>query len=195
MMSEPETTPTREGSTPAPAPAETEQEPPMDDDADLDMVDADDLVLGDAAATVLPAVPPADEAGATTQSRRRDKGLKEFLNAVDDYAPIIPDAVTDYYLAKAGFESSDVRIKRLLALATQKFVADVATDAYQYSRIRSASGSASSSNPSNMQFRGRVPGAGAGGSGGQGKVVLTMEDLASALSEYGVNVHRPEFYR
>ena len=88
--------------------------------------------------------------------------------------------------------------KRLLALATQKFVADIATDAYQYSRIRSASSSTSSSNPSNIQFRGRVGGIGAAagaGGGGQGKVVLTMEDLASALSEYGVNVHRPEFYR
>jgi transcription initiation factor TFIID subunit 10 len=27
------------------------------------------------------------------------------------------------------------------------------------------------------------------------KVVLTMEDLSSALSEYGLNVSRPDFYR
>ncbi|KAK9454792.1 transcription initiation factor TFIID 23-30kDa subunit-domain-containing protein [Dipodascopsis uninucleata] len=148
---------------------------------------------------------------------RRDKSLKEFLEMMDDFAPIIPDAVTDYYLMKSGFESSDVRIKRLLALATQKFVSDIATDAYQYSRIRSAwSANSSSANASATlpaqggQFRGgtgagRVGvgggiggGLGATGGSGQGsggKVVLTMEDLASALAEYGVNIHRPEFYR
>ncbi|KAK9237079.1 transcription initiation factor TFIID 23-30kDa subunit-domain-containing protein [Lipomyces kononenkoae] len=140
---------------------------------------------------------------------RRDKSLKEFLGMMDEFAPIIPDAVTDYYLMKAGFESSDIRIKRLLALATQKFVSDIATDAYQYSRIRSAwSAGSASSNPAAAtgQFRAAVPprfGGGGGGVGGaasgvggsSGKVVLTMEDLSSALAEYGVNVHRPEFYR
>ncbi|KAK9329786.1 transcription initiation factor TFIID 23-30kDa subunit-domain-containing protein [Lipomyces starkeyi] len=162
---------------------------------------------------------------------RRDKSLKEFLDMMEEFAPIIPDAVTDYYLMKAGFESSDIRMygivlfkhwvrandrdrKRLLALATQKFVSDIATDAYQYSRIRSTwSAGSTSSNPAAApgQFRAGMPsrfgggGGGVGGVGGggiaggsgsgSGKVVLTMEDLSSALAEYGVNVHRPEFYR
>lgn len=136
------------------------------------------------------------------QLQRKDKSLKEFLNSMDEYAPIIPDAVTDYYLAKAGFETSDRRIKRLLALATQKFVSDLASDAYQYSRIRSASSVSSSSNP---QARARAlmaananPGQGTGStvpSSNQGKLVLTMEDLGNALSEYGLNIKRPDFYR
>ncbi|KAA8902061.1 hypothetical protein TRICI_005949 [Trichomonascus ciferrii] len=131
---------------------------------------------------------------------RKDKSLKEFLNTMDDYAPVIPDAVTDYYLAKSGFETSDRRIKRLLALATQKFVSDIACDAYQYSRIRSSSSVANSSNP---QARARALVAGMSGgqqnapssSGNQGKTVLTMEDLGNALAEYGLNVKRPDFYR
>ncbi|KAK9477651.1 putative transcription initiation factor TFIID subunit [Lipomyces japonicus] len=185
-----------------------EHEKDKDNDNDKDDDDEAAREAADAAAAAVP--PPLPGLGT-----RRDKSLKEFLNMMDDFTPIIPDAVTDYYLMKAGFESSDVRIKRLLALATQKFVADIATDAYQYSRIRSAwsssSSSSSSSNPAaassggqfkpNLQARfagsGMATGGagGGGGSGSSGKVVLTMEDLASALAEYGVNVHRPEFYR
>lgn len=41
------------------------------------------------------------------------------------------------------------------------------------------------------------PGFGGGGQGGsgQGRTVLTMEDLGMAVSEYGVSVKRGEFYR
>jgi transcription initiation factor TFIID subunit 10 len=55
--------------------------------------------------------------------------------------PQIPDAVTHYYMTKAGLPpppQTDPRLARLLALATQKFIADVAADAYQYSRIRAS---------------------------------------------------------
>lgn len=153
---------------------------------------------------------------------RKDKTLKEVLDMMDsEFAPIIPDAVTDYYLAKNGFESSDIKIKRLLALATQKFVLDIAQDAYEYSRIRSASSVYNSSNPqvrakqllqgqqyANQQL---ITGAGSNAANGgdqqqpshnssnagnqQGKIVLTMEDLSNALKEYGLNTSRPEFYR
>ncbi|RVD81907.1 uncharacterized protein DFL_009754 [Arthrobotrys flagrans] len=134
---------------------------------------------------------------------RRERNLREFLGMMDEYAPIIPDAVTDYYLSLSGFQTSDVRIKRLLALATQKFIADIAADAYQYARIRT-----SSSNANAFTAGGAIPGAaggalgGAGGGGGYatsgrrgGRMVLTMDDLGGAVAEYGVNTKRPEFYR
>ncbi|KAL6454781.1 TAF10 Transcription initiation factor TFIID subunit 10 [Candida maltosa Xu316] len=152
---------------------------------------------------------------------RKDKTLKEVLDMMDgDFAPIIPDAVTDYYLAKNGFETSDVKIKRLLALATQKFISDIAQDAYEYSRIRSASAVYNSSNPQvraklllqGQQYANQQSLNGNANNGGendqqqsqqshsnagnqQGKIVLTMEDLSNALSEYGMNTSRPEFYR
>ncbi|ROW12035.1 hypothetical protein VPNG_05193 [Cytospora leucostoma] len=72
---------------------------------------------------------------------RKDTSLKEFLSKIDDYAPIIPDGVTNYYMTKAGLPpppQTDPRLAKLLALATQKFVADIAADAYQYSRIRAS---------------------------------------------------------
>ncbi|KAK0723294.1 transcription initiation factor TFIID 23-30kDa subunit-domain-containing protein, partial [Lasiosphaeria miniovina] len=164
-------------------------------------------------------VPIPDSKAAT----RKDASLKEFLNKMDDYAPVIPDAVTNYYMTRAGLPpppQTDQRLARLLALATQKFVADIAADAYQYSRIRASNTSANNpmgslgaaagfpapGQPANQpgnkdQARGaplgiQRPGYGGGGQGGsQNRTVLTMEDLGMAVGEFGVNVKRSEFYR
>ncbi|KAH6613253.1 transcription initiation factor TFIID 23-30kDa subunit-domain-containing protein [Chaetomium tenue] len=170
----------------------------------------------------------ADDAPAPTVSEpklptRKDASLKEFLNKMDDYAPIIPDAVTNYYMTRAGLPpppQTDQRLARLLALATQKFIADIAADAYQYSRIRASNTNANNpmgnlgaaagfpipGQPTNQpgnkdQGRGgplgiQRPGYGGGGQGGsQNRTVLTMEDLGMAVGEFGVNVKRSEFYR
>ncbi|KAF9171404.1 Transcription initiation factor TFIID subunit 10 [Mortierella sp. AD011] len=119
--------------------------------------------------------------GAALQSRkeeelnRKDRTLAEFLPMMENYNPIIPDAVTDYYLSRTGFDCDDVRIKRLLALAAQKFVSDIATDAFQYCKVRQQS-----------QKR-AAPGK-------EKKTVLTMEDLSDALGEYGINVKKPDYF-
>ncbi|KAI5817201.1 transcription initiation factor TFIID 23-30kDa subunit-domain-containing protein, partial [Pyronema omphalodes] len=158
-------------------------------------------LLGGAA--IAPLLPPA----------RKDKNLREFLDMMDEYAPIIPDAVTDYYLSLSGLQTNDIRLKRLLALATQKFIADIAADAYQYSRIRqnssnaggapglgvptgAAAGVTTGGGGGSLRPAARPGFGGGGGSGGTaGRTVLTMEDLGSAVGEYGVNTRRPEFYR
>ncbi|KAF2761907.1 transcription initiation factor IID, TAF10 subunit [Pseudovirgaria hyperparasitica] len=155
---------------------------------------------------------------------KKDATLREFMSKMDDYAPIIPDAVTNYYLSIAGLPpppQTSPHLARLLALATQKFIADIAADAYQYSRIRSsntssanamglapgvpgaaggpAAGAAAASKEGSKGAALGVqrPGFGGGGQGGagQGRTVLTMEDLGMAAGEYGVNVKRSEFYR
>ncbi|KAI1918791.1 hypothetical protein LOZ58_006173 [Ophidiomyces ophidiicola] len=173
---------------------------------------------------------------------KKHTSLREFLGQMDEYAPIIPDAVTAHYLTIAGLpppgngpNQTPPHLARLLALATQKFIADIAADAYQYSRIR-ASNSSTSNNPmgainvtaglnvaanqtgniagaggqgstgeqqgkgkggtSGMHLGVQRSGFGGGGQGsGQGKTVLTMEDLGMAVAEYGVTVKRGEFYR
>ncbi|KAF1799879.1 transcription initiation factor TFIID 23-30kDa subunit-domain-containing protein [Mucor lusitanicus] len=107
------------------------------------------------------------------ENPKKSKTMAEFLASMDNYAPIIPDAVTDYYLNKSGFDCDDVRIKRLLALATQKFVADIATDAFQFCKVRQS---------------------GNRKSGKERKTVLTMEDLTAALADYGVNIKKPDYY-
>ncbi|PKY03655.1 transcription initiation factor IID, TAF10 subunit [Aspergillus campestris IBT 28561] len=180
----------------------------------------------------------ADALAAAAAPSKKETSLREFLGKMDEYAPIIPDAVTAHYLTLAGLpppgngpNQTPPHLARLLALATQKFVADIAADSYQYARIR-ASNSSSASNPmgslnaasglgmpagaagaaagaaagpSGADAKGKAgahlgiqrPGFGGGGSGGsgQGRTVLTMEDLGMAVSEYGVSVKRGEFYR
>ncbi|KAI4786470.1 transcription initiation factor IID, TAF10 subunit [Aureobasidium sp. EXF-8845] len=156
---------------------------------------------------------------------KKDVALRDFLSKMDEYAPIIPDAVTNYYLTLAGLPpppATPPHLARLLALAAQKFIADIAADAYQYSRIRSTN--TTSNNPltglggaagfgmmpteeggakgkgkdagKGAQLGGPRPGYGGGGVGSSGgRTVLTMEDLGMAVGEYGVNVKRGEFYR
>ncbi|CAK7270980.1 hypothetical protein SEPCBS57363_004383 [Sporothrix epigloea] len=121
-----------------------------------------------------PSQPSALDARALTTPK--DISLKDFLNKMDDYAPIIPDAVTNYYMTKAGLPpppQTDQRLARLLALATQKFVADIAADAYQYSRVRASNSSSAASNPmgnlggsAGFSLPGQPGAAGAGGGGG-----------------------------
>ena len=118
-----------DGSNDLPLPPTAEQEP---SDNPLPTTNTQDLQ------TVLePRIP-----------QKKDASLRSFLSKMDDYTPLIPDAVTDYYLTLAGLPpppETDRRLARLLALATQKFVADIAADAYQYSRIRSTN--TTSNNP------------------------------------------------
>ncbi|XP_003963314.1 transcription initiation factor TFIID subunit 10 [Takifugu rubripes] len=102
--------------------------------------------------------------------------LADFLMQLEEYTPTIPDAVTGYYLNRAGFEASDPRIIRLISLASQKFISDIANDALQYCKMK---GTASGSSRSKTKDK---------------KYTLTMEDLAPALSEYGVNVKKPHYF-
>lgn len=89
--------------------------------------------------------------------------------------------MTAHYLTVAGLpppgtgpNQTPPHLARLLALATQKFVADVATDAYQYTRIRNSN---SASNPTgainvaaglNVANQGQAGGGGGGAAGGGG---------------------------
>ncbi|KAL8796568.1 MAG: hypothetical protein Q9182_007345 [Xanthomendoza sp. 2 TL-2023] len=158
---------------------------------------------------------------------QKDITLQEFLAKMDDYAPIIPDAVTSHHLTLAGLPpppTTPLPLARLLALATQKFIADIAADAYQYSRMRAGNSTSAASTAPGIPGgasgaggptqggaaggaeggKGKVgqhalgqqrAGYGGGGGGSTGRAVLTMEDLGCAVGEYGVNVKRGEFYR
>lgn len=129
---------------------------------------------------------------------QKDQELAQFLLKMDDYKPVIPDEVAAYYLQRVGFECTDVRIQRLLALACQKFVADIAQDAFGYARTRTGQApggrqgplipNANSANLSN----GNQPGTSTRKD--RTRTVLTQEDLSQALGEYGINASRAPYY-
>ncbi|XP_041378045.1 transcription initiation factor TFIID subunit 10-like isoform X2 [Gigantopelta aegis] len=101
--------------------------------------------------------------------------LSDFVLQLDDYAPTIPDSVTAFYLNKAGFEASDPRIVRLVSLAAQKFISDIANDALQHCKMRASGQSAKKQ-------------------GKDKKHTLSMDDLAPALAEYGINIKKHPYF-
>jgi transcription initiation factor TFIID subunit 10 len=103
--------------------------------------------------------------------------LSDFMLQLEDYTPTIPDAVTKHYLATSGFDTTDPRVLRLVSLAAQKFVSDVANDALQHCKMRNA-GQAVAKNNKNKDR----------------KFVMTMEDLGQALGNQGVTVKKPPYY-
>ncbi|KAK3177681.1 hypothetical protein Dsin_015210 [Dipteronia sinensis] len=107
-----------------------------------------------------------------------DTALTEFLASLMDYTPTIPDELVEHYLAKSGFHCPDVRLTRLVAVATQKFVAEVASDALQQCKARQ---SAVVKDKRDRQQKDK-------------RLILTMEDLSKALRESGVNVKHQEYF-
>ncbi|XP_021755594.1 transcription initiation factor TFIID subunit 10-like [Chenopodium quinoa] len=107
-----------------------------------------------------------------------DAALSEFLASLMDYTPTIPDELVEHYLAKSGFQCPDVRLIRLVAVATQKFISEVATDAFQHCKARQSSVVKDKRDKQQKEKR----------------LVLTMEDLSRALREYGVNLKHQEYF-
>ncbi|EME26670.1 Transcription initiation factor TFIID subunit 10 [Galdieria sulphuraria] len=101
--------------------------------------------------------------------------IEKLLESLENYQPAFPDALVRYYLAKSGFQTDDIRAERLVALAAQKFVADVANDALNHVKLRQQSQATSKKSKEN-------------------EVILTVEDLSKALEEYGVHLKKPPYY-
>ncbi|KAG2403720.1 Transcription initiation factor TFIID subunit 10 Protein [Vigna angularis] len=112
-----------------------------------------------------------------------DTALSDFLASLMDYTPTIPDELVEHYLAKSGFQCPDVRLTRLVAVATQKFVAEVAGDALQYVYFTHCK-ARQATIPKDKRDKQQK----------DKRLVLTMEDLSKALREYGVNLRHQEYF-
>ncbi|KZV66137.1 putative transcription initiation factor tfiid subunit 10 [Peniophora sp. CONT] len=95
-----------------------------------------------------------------------------------DHEPLIPDEVIDYYLQRVGFDCQEPRL--YLALAAQKFVSDTTADAYQHARIRMNSQGGRARGNARARYTSRT--------------TPSMEDLSSALGEYGIDARKLEFF-
>lgn len=84
-----------------------------------------------------------------------------------------------HYLNRSGFNCPDERVKRLIAVAAQKFVSDIATEALGIARARS-------------QHKGKRDAAAAAAT--DGKLVLTTEELSIAAQRHGIAVKKPKFF-
>jgi len=107
--------------------------------------------------------------------------IAAFLESLDEFTPTIPDGLTNHYLKRSGIKEPDVRITRLISLAAQKFVTQIALDARQCAQQRSE-----------MMARERRD---RGYDAKEKRAVLTMEDVSAALGEYGVNVKKPPYFQ
>ncbi|KAL5201732.1 hypothetical protein ABZP36_036086 [Zizania latifolia] len=107
-----------------------------------------------------------------------EAALTEFLSSLMDYTPTIPDELVEHYLGRSGFHCPDLRLTRLVAVATQKFISDIASDSLQHCKARVA---APIKDNKSKQPKDR-------------RLVLTMDDLSKALREHGVNLKHPEYF-
>ncbi|KAL3283306.1 hypothetical protein HHI36_006454 [Cryptolaemus montrouzieri] len=106
--------------------------------------------------------------------------LSDFLMQLEDYHPTIPDAVTGHILRTSGFEPKDPRLLRLISIAAQKFISDIANDALQHCKMRTSN----SSNSTSKSTKGAK----------DRRYCLTMEDLTPALAEFGITIRKPQYY-
>lgn len=99
--------------------------------------------------------------------------MVELLRELQDYTPEIPDGVLVDLLAEQGFETDDPTVRKLIALATRKFLSEIANDAIQIARNRVAN---------DRKARAK-----------EFPVTVMPSDLAEPLASVGIHLAQPEY--
>lgn len=97
------------------------------------------MVIGNEENSPSPASPPMEQEDSPPLPPPPSEALGELLEQMEDYIPTVPDAMTARYLNQAGFETMDPRIVRIISVAAQKFISDIANDALQHCKTRTSS--------------------------------------------------------
>lgn len=98
--------------------------------------------------------------------------MDNILQAIEEFDSSIPDEVVHHFLNVAGMQTCDPRITKLIAIAAQKFIHDIVSDSLQHCKLRGTQGKKNK----------------------EKKYTLAIEDLASALAEYGIEVRRQQYF-
>ena len=107
------------------------------------------------------------------------RGIVKFLEEVDEYKPTVPEAVVRQYLQLGGTATDDPRTLKLVALATDNFLANIVKEARDIGKLRVGN---KRPNPN---------GSGGGGEDPDADVPLTMEDIAESLRSKGIKITKP----
>ena len=126
----------------------------------------------------------------TAPTEEEVRQSEELLGALEEYQPMLPDALMQQCLKRAGFTTTDKRVSRLVAVAAQKFVTDVASGAMAACKVRQAR------EAREVRAKGKKAEADAGqpGDGQQKRYVMTVEDLSQSLGDYGINVRKRPYF-
>jgi transcription initiation factor TFIID subunit 10 len=109
-------------------------------------------------------------------------GLPQLLQFLTENELTIPDELTRYLLRTVGVDMQDVRALRVISLASQRFVANVLSDAYVLRHQR------------HDKSRQGVKHIKAMGLSAEEPPVLTTEDVASVLADAGVHIQQQMYY-
>ena len=96
-----------------------------------------------------------------------DETAEQLLLAMDKYHPIMPEAVTQYFMGLSGYQCTDPRVTKIASLAAHKFVADLTNDALRTCKQRHQ---------------------------GKGRHVLATEDLTQSARDYGIIIRKPTYF-
>uniref|UniRef100_H2ZF82 Transcription initiation factor TFIID subunit 10 n=1 Tax=Ciona savignyi TaxID=51511 RepID=H2ZF82_CIOSA len=105
-----------------------------------------------------------------------DAQMIDLVQQLEVYTPTIPDGVAEHYLNRAGVNTLDPAVVRLIALAGQKFISDIVNDAMQLNKMKGSSQTSRSAKTKDKRS------------------LLTMDDLNPALTERGIKVKKPLYY-
>ncbi|KCZ79001.1 hypothetical protein H312_03615 [Anncaliia algerae PRA339] len=106
----------------------------------------------------------------------QDNNFNEFKSKLDDFVPLLPDVVIEYFMEKAGIDSSDENVRKYVSLLAQKFITDVSTSAMQFRKIHHKGASKDKRMPKEK------------------KNTLQIADIEKALAEYGIDISRPFYF-
>lgn len=109
----------------------------------------------------------------------------EVLDRLRDYTPTVPDELVLHYMRRGGDEGNDPQLVRFIALAGERFIATVLSDAMQLCRRKQQM---------SLQARRQLGYTGGTGKKDDKRHVLLTEDVAEALKDVGISVRNAPYF-
>ena len=104
-----------------------------------------------------------------------------LLARLAEHQTLVPEELAAKVLGECGVRTSDPRVAKLLAFATQHFIASVVHDAREVERRRRTLLTQRSLEDLGFDLKDK-------------RQILTMEDLAQALEDYGITLKGPNHF-